>query len=247
MAQTIRTTLAVLALVALAALVLLLVPRAAGGPPGNERLGVAILFLLLPVAWAIVGLLLRRASGRWFGLAIGIAVLPWATAFTFSPSYGAPTWPQRVALIAALVLLISLTGRRMFEAHEGRMSVDWSGFRMGLLRWTLIFNIAAAFALYLFVTAYDANISGFVQVGAWLLLGLISGVWLLANQKTIGLLILAACCVAFVPLGIEFLRREAHSPEEAWLLVAIFLPGVLLGWISLIAFGRPMLKFLEDG
>ena len=86
--------------------------------------------------------------------------------------------------------------------------------------------------------AYEASIDGFVQVGAWLLLGLIAGVWLLAYQKTIGLLLLAACCVAFVPLGLVFLAREAHSSDEAWLLVAIFAPGVLLGWASLIAFGR---------
>ena len=84
-----------------------------------------------------------------------------------------------------------------------------------------------------------------VIVGAWLLLGLIAGVWLLAHQKTIGLLILAGCCIAFIPLGLLFMRSEAHSPEEAWLLVAIFLPGVLMGWASLIAFARPMLSFLR--
>ncbi|MBT8462268.1 MAG: hypothetical protein KJO44_07055 [Gemmatimonadetes bacterium] len=242
-----RSVIAVAALVALGALALRFAPRSGVGPPGSERLGIAILLLLLPLAWATVGLVLRRAAGRWIGLAVGIAVMPWATAFVVGPTYGAPTWPAWVALAASLTLLLSLTGRRMFEAHEGRLDVDWSGPRMGILRWTIIFNAASALALYLFVMAYDADFGGFVTVGIWLLLGLLLGVWLLAHQKTFGLLILAACCVAFIPLGTVFLRREAGSPEEAWLLVAVFLPGVLMGWASLVAFGRPMLRFLRSG
>jgi hypothetical protein len=234
-----RSALAVFALATLGMLVLLLAPRAGDGPPGSERLGIAIFLMLLPLGWALVGLVLRRPAGRWLGLAVGIAVLP--------PSYGAATWPGRVALAASITLLLALTGRGMFEAHEGRLEVDWSGVRMGVLRWTIIFNAASAFALYLFVMAYDANLGGFVAVGAWLLLGLVLGVWLLAHQKTIGLLILATCCVAFLPLGIMFMEREAHSPEEAWLLVAVFLPGVVMGWASLVAFGRPMLRFLRSG
>ncbi len=223
-----------------------LAPAPGEGPPGNERLGIAFLLLLLPLAWALVALALRRPAGRWLGLAVGLAVLPWAAAFTLGPSYGAPTWPGRAALAASLTLILSLTGRPMFEAFEGRGSVDWSGFRMGLLRWTLVFNTASAFSLYLFVMAYDADLGGFVAVGAWLLLGLVLGVWLLAHQKTIGLLVLAGCCLAFLPLGLLFMRREADSAGEAWLLVAIFLPGLLMGWASLIAFVRPMLKFLRS-
>jgi imidazolonepropionase-like amidohydrolase len=239
-----RSALAVLALATLGVLALLLAPRAGEGPPGSERLGIALLLLLLPLLWALVALLLRRPAGRWLGLAVGVAVLPWATAFTLGPSYGASTWPALVALAAALILLVTLTGRAMFEAYEGRQEVDWSGFRKGLLRWTLIFNAASAFSLYLFVTAYDADLGGFVAAGAWLLLGLVLGVWLLANQKTFGFLILAAACIAFIPLGALFLAREAHAPEEAWLLVAVFLPGVLMGWASMIAFGGPILRFL---
>jgi RsiW-degrading membrane proteinase PrsW (M82 family) len=242
-----RRALAVLALATLGGLVIVLAPRAADpAPSGTGRLTIAIFLFLLPLLGSLAGLLLRRASGRWLGLAVGIAVLPWATAFVTGPSYGAPTWPQWVALAASVTLLVTLTGRRMFEAHEGRLDVDWSGFRMGLLRWTIIFNAASAFALYLFVMAYEPDMDGFVMVGAWLLLGLVLGVWLLAHQKTIGLMILAACCIAFVPLGAMFLDREAHSPEEAWLLVAVFLPGVLMGWVSLIAFGRPILRFLRS-
>jgi len=242
-----RSALAVAALTTLGVLVVILVPRTADGPPGSERLGIAMFLMLLPLGWALVGLIMQRPAGRWLGLAIGIAVLPWAAAFTFGPSYGAATWPGQVALAASVALLLALTGRGMFEAHEGRLDVDWGGFRMGILRWTIIFNAASAFALYLFVMAYDADLGGFVAVGAWLLLGLVAGVWLLAHQKTIGLLILALCCVAFLPLGILFLEREAHSPEEALLLVAVFLPGVVMGWASLVTFGRPMLRFLRSG
>ncbi|MGB5528087.1 MAG: hypothetical protein WBN79_14570, partial [Gemmatimonadota bacterium] len=89
----IRSALAVLALATLVALVLFLAPRAGDGPPGQERLGIAILLMLLPLVWALVGLVLQRPAGRWLGLAVGIAVLPWAMAFTLGPSYGAPTWP----------------------------------------------------------------------------------------------------------------------------------------------------------
>lgn len=242
-----RTALAVIALAVLGALAITLSPRGDSVPPGSERLGIALLLLLLPLAWAAVGLLLHRSAGRWLGLAVGIAVLPWAAAFLLGPSYGAPRWPQWVALAASVTLLVTLTGQSMFSAYEGRQEVDWSGLRMGLLRWTIIFNAASAFALYLFVMAYDADTGGFMLVGAWLLLGLVLGVWLLAHQKTFGLLILAAACIAFIPVGTLFLQREAHRPEEAWLLVAIFLPGVLLGWASLVAFGRPMLRFLSSG
>ena len=243
----IRSALATLALATLIALTLFLAPRAGEGPPGQERLGIAILLMLLPLVWALVSLVLRRPAGRWLGLAVGIAVLPWAMAFTLGPSYGAPTWPAGAALAASFTLLVTLTGRPMFEAYEGRQEVDWSGFRMGLLRWTLVFNTASAFSLYLFVMAYDADLGGFVAVGAWLLLGLVLGVWLLAHQKTVGLLALAFCCIAFLPLGTLFLSREAHTLAEAWLLVAVFLPGVLMGWASLVAFGRPMLRFLRSG
>jgi hypothetical protein len=242
-----RSAMAVLALVVLGALALLLAPRPGAGPPGSESLGIALVLLLLPLAWALVGLVIRRASGRWLGLAVGVAVLPWATVFAVGPNYGTATWPGWLALAASVTLLLTLTGRQMFEAHEGRLEVDWSGVRMGILRWTIIFNAASAFALYLFVMAYDAELGGFVTVGVWLLLGLLLGVWLLAHQKTFGLLILAASCIAFLPLGATFLQREAHSPEEAWLLVAVFLPGVLMGWASLIAFSRPMLWFLRSG
>ena len=98
-----RSALAVVALATLGALALLLAPRAGEGPPGSERLGIAILLMLLPLVWALVGIVLRRPAGRWLGLAVGIAVLPWAAAFTLGPSYGAPTWPGALALAASLV------------------------------------------------------------------------------------------------------------------------------------------------
>ncbi len=50
-----RTGLAVLALATLGALALLLIPRDGSGPPGSERLGIAIILLLLPLAWASAG------------------------------------------------------------------------------------------------------------------------------------------------------------------------------------------------
>jgi len=66
-----RTGLAVLALATLGALALLLIPRDGSGPPGSERLGIAIILLLLPLAWAVVGLLLRCAASPSSGWASG--------------------------------------------------------------------------------------------------------------------------------------------------------------------------------
>ena len=70
---------------------------------------------------------------------------------------------------------------------------------MTLVRWTIVFNIASVLALYAFVAAYDYRIDWHLAIPASLLIGLLVGVILLAHQRTIGLLLIALCCVCFVP------------------------------------------------
>lgn len=216
--------------------------------PGAEV--TAALGLLVPLAAAVAGTLRHYAWGRWLGLAIGLAVLPWAAVLTLGPTYGAPVWRPAIALGAALLLLVSLSGRAMFEAYEGRATgrdggADWRGGRRALLRWTIICNLASGLALYVFVTVYNPRVAASAWPLAVLLLGLVAGVGLLARQRTVGLLLVALCCVAFVPVGIWFVGREAFYVGEAFLFGVIFAPGVLTGWASLVAFARPIAAALR--
>ena len=49
-----------------------------------------------------------------------------------------------------------------------------------------------------------------------------------------------------VPAGGYFVWKEATYVAEAVLFGAVFLPGVLMGWVCLVAFGRPMLAMLRS-
>ena len=203
--------------------------------------------LLVPLMLSAWGLVRRRPWGRWSGLAIAVAVLPWAAALTLGPSYGQPVDRPAVALAAAAVLLVALLGPGMFQAFEGRSeTVDWSGRRMGLIRWTIVFNLASVFSLYFFVTRYEYGSGALIAIPAVMLGGLVVGVLLLAYQKTVGLLLLGLSCILFVPAGVYFVWREARDPLEAALFLAIFAPGVLLGWASLAVFGRPLWRYLRS-
>jgi hypothetical protein len=118
---------------------------------------------------------------------------------------------------------------------------------MGLVRWTIIFNIASAIGLFLFVAVYRYTIEWHVAIPAVLLVGLVVGVSLLALQKTIGLLLVGLCCVLFVPAGSFFVWKEASYTGEVYLFAAIFLPGVVAGWACLFAFGKPIWRALRGG
>ncbi len=236
-------------LVALGTLGALIVTSDPTGPSGTQdRFVLAMWLLLTPLVVTIGGLVRGAYWSRWMALAAGIAVLPWASVLASSPSYGMPVIRPTVALGASLVLLLSLSGRAMFERYEGgSTSVDWSGPRMTLVRWTIICNMASVLAFYLFVVAYDYRIEWHILIPGSLLLGLILGVLLLARQKTVGLLLIAICCVCFVPAGGYFVWTEASHVGEAILFGAIFFPGVLTGWASLFAFGKPMWRYLLVG
>ena len=72
------------------------------------------------------------------------------------------------------------------------------------------------------------------------ILAVLLGVLLLARRKTIGLLLVAGCCLAFVPAGGYFVWREAQYVGEAMLFAVAFAPGILTGWACLLVFGRPL-------
>jgi len=239
-----RETIAILALLSLGSLIVTLERGSYGVDP---RLVVATRLLLIPLGLTIVGLALEQFWSRWLALAGAIAVLPWALVLTFGLPRGAPLTQQTIALVASLVLLVSLSGRAMFERYEGHAATDWSGPRMGLVRWTIILNMASALGLFLFVVVYRYAVGWHVAIPAVLLASLVAGVLLLARQKTVGLLLVALSCILFVPAGAFFVWKEASHTGEVYLFAAAFLPGIIAGWACLFAFGRPMWWALRAG
>jgi hypothetical protein len=241
-----RKALAVAALITFAALSVTADPKGPHG--GYEKLVVALWLLLVPLVITIAGIIREAYWARWLGLAAGVAVLPWAVAVLLGPRYGFPVGRPTLALGAALLLLSTLLGRSMFERYEARArATAWSTRRMTLVRWTIVFNIASVLALYLFVAVYEYRIDWHLVIPASLLIGLLSGVVLLAHQRTIGLLLVALCCVLFVPAGGYFVWQEASYTGEAILFAVVFLPGVLSGWATLLAFSGAIWRYLRFG
>ena len=219
-------------LAALAALGGLIITSGPTGPGGDDRLLTAMWLLLVPLTITIGGLAVEAYWSRWLAV---------------TPTYGHPALPRLLLLAASLLLLASLTGRSMFARYEGRAGgTEWSGRLMGLVRWTIICNVASVLSLYLFVVAYDYELAWQFAILATLFGGLVAGVLLLAKGRTIGILLVALCSVCFVPVGSLFVWQEATYPGEAILFAAIFLPGVLTAWASLVAFGRPIWRFLAS-
>ncbi len=239
-----RQSLAVLALLSLGGLLVTLERGSYGVDP---RLVVATRLLLIPLGFTIIGLALEKPWSRWLALAGAIAVLPWALVLTFGLPRGTPLMQQGIALIASLVLLLSLSGRTMFEHYEGKAATDWSGPRMGLVRWTIILNLASALGLFVFVVGYRYAIEWHVAVPAVLLAGLVVGVQLLARQKTVGLLLVMLSCLFFLPAGTFFVWKEASNTGEIYLFAATFLPGIIAGLVCLFAFGKPIWRALRAG
>lgn len=241
-----RIAVAVVALATLGGLIV--ASRPGGQPGGNDRLVLAMWILLVPLLTTIAGLIRGWHWSRWMALAGGIAVLPWAAVLALAGGPGVPVVRSKVALVAAVVLVVSLLGRTAFDRFEGQAPrVDWSDRRMTLVRWTIICNLASTLALYLFATVYEARVAWHSYIPALLLLGLIFGVLALAHGRTAGLLSVAGCCVLFIPAGGYFVWQEARYPGEAILFILVFLPGVLTGWASLFAFARPIRSYLRAG
>jgi hypothetical protein len=238
----IRKTVALLSLAALGGLIVTL---ERGNYGVNPRLVVVAYALLFPLGLTMIGLLLEKGWARWLALAGAVAVLPWALVLTFGLPAGVPLTQQVIALISSLLLLLSLPGRAMFERYEGKGATDWSGPGMGLIRWTIILNMASAIGLFLFVAIYRYAIEWHVAIPGFLLVGLVVGVSLLARQMTIGLLLVALSCVLFVPAGAFFVWKEASYTGEVYLFAAVFLPGVIAGWACLFTLGKPIWRALR--
>lgn len=224
---------------------LILMSRQTGELVDNDRFVVAMWPMLVPLAIAAVGVIRERYWGRWLGLSAGIAVLPWSAAFLLGPKFGAPVVRPAIAFAASTLLLLSLTGRTMLHRYDERAKTNWTGPKMGLLRWTVICNTASAVALYVFLTAYDYQVDWLLAIPAVLLVGVVVGVLLLARQKTIGILVMAVSCILFVPAAGYLVWKEAAYPGEAMLFAVVFLPGIVTGWATLLAFGKPMMRFLR--
>ncbi len=235
----------VAAILALAALGGLIMTLERGSYGVNPRLVVVTRVLMVPLVLTMIGLALEKAWSRWLALAGAVAVLPWAVVLTFGLPDGAPLMQQSIALIASLLLLLSLSGRAMVERYDGKAAMDWSGPRMGLVRWTIILNIATVIGLFLFVALYRYAVEWHLAIPLILLIGLVVGVLLLGRQKTIGLLLVGLACVLFVPGGTYFVWREASYTGEVYLFAALFLPGVIAGWACLFTFGGPIWKVLR--
>lgn len=240
----VREAIAVLALLSLGGLILTLERGAYGVDP---RLVVATRLFVIPLGLTIVGLVFEKVWGRWLALAGAIAILPWAVVLTFGLPRGAPLLQQTIALVASLVVLVSLSGRAMFERYEVKGVINWAGPRMGLVRWTIILNMASGLSLFLFVVVYRYAIEWHVAIPAVLLAGLLLGVLLLAKQKTAGLLLVALSCILFVPAGAFFVWKEASHTGEIYVFAAAFLPGIIAGWACLVAFAGPLWRTLRAG
>lgn len=239
-----RKAVAILSLAAFGGLIITL-ERGAYGV--NPRLVIVTRALLVPLALTMIGLVLEKAWSRWLALAAAVAVLPWAIVLTFGLPGGVPLMQQSIALVASLLLLASLPGHAMFERYEAKSRLDWTGRHMALVRWTIILNLASVLGLILFVGLYRYTIEWHVAIPAVLLGGLLGGVSLLGFQKTIGLVLVAASCVLFVPGGAYFVWKEASHTGEIYLFAASFLPGVVAGWACLFTFGKPIWRTLRAG
>jgi hypothetical protein len=239
-----RTIIAVVALFALGAL--LVATMGSVFTPGGEARR-PLWLLLVPLAGSIAGLVTGRYWARWLGLAIAIAVLPWAFVITFVPEPGLPVPAGAGALATAVALLAALAGRGMAARYEGRSkSIDWVGPRMRWLGWTVIGNLASVLTLLLFVVAYPFRFAWHMALLGAVMAGLIAGVVLLARRLTAGLLLVWLCCIAIIPIGAMFVMSEATSAGEALLFAAALLPGALTGWATVFVFGRPLIRFLRS-
>jgi hypothetical protein len=210
---------------------------APGSPLTQGRFETAMWLLLVPLGFTTLAVARDRAWGRWLALGAAVAVLPWAAVLTATPAMD--SGPPAAALFACLVLLISLTGRSTAEHFEGPD-------RIPLISWTIICNVASILVLYLFVAAYDYGVGWHAGITGTLLLVLLLGILRLAAGKTVGIIVVALSCVLLLPAGSYFVASEAAHAGEAFLLAAVFLPGILTAAACIAMFGRPIWQMLRD-
>ena len=231
-----------IATAALAVMLALLVTALVTAPPFHST---SRWILVLPLVISIAGILTARAWGRWLGLAIAVAVLPWTLVLSLDPTL--PSIRGFTTLACVLALFATLSGQTMILHFEGRQTaIDWTGPRMRWLRWAIICNLASVLALLLFVLLYDAAFDWHLPVFTALIAGLVTGTLLLARQLTAGLLLVWLCALAILPVLALFIRAAGADPAENILLVANLAPGIITGWATAFVFGRPLWRFLRS-
>lgn len=211
-------------------------------PPGRSS---ARWLLVLPLVTSIGGIVAGRQWGRWLGLAVAIAALPWSLVLSFDPHLRDVRGFATLGCVAAL--FASLSGHAMVNHFEGRQSgIDWSGPRVRWLRWTIICNLASGLALLLFVLFFRAPFAWHLPVFIALIAGLVAGTYLVARQMTAGLLLVWLCCLLIPPVLILFIREARADLGETILLVATLAPGITTGWATAFVFGRPLWRYFRS-
>ncbi len=229
----------------LAALVVLGIVFATVNDGSTPMVTLAFWALSILTAITAIGLVRARYLARWMAIALGWSVLPIAGAIMLDPPARSDVRPL-VTLLAGATIFVALLGRSMFAAFEGRSSThDWSGGRMGLVRWAIIANLATSLSLSL-ATLQWQSMPGKVVVwcGSFALILLLS-IGLLARQKTLGILLLAVGCVGILGSGSYFMVSDAAPWEAVMLLSLMFGPGVVLGSAVLVAYAKPILAFVR--
>ncbi len=213
---------------------------------GQGDLRLAFLPLLLPLGLTVFGVIASKAWARWLALASAIALLPWALAIVAEDGFRIRQIEPWLVLGASVLLLITLTGRATYDDFEGRDPTErWAGRRMALIRWTVICNVAAVLNLWTFATAYTPAAAWHTLIPGLSAVGLVLGAGFLARQKTVGLLILAVCCVAFPPAASYFVSEQSTGAAEKLLFVFLFLPGWTTAVASLVSFAGPIRRFAQ--
>lgn len=216
-------------------------------PIGRDPDGPAVWALLAPLVAVAIGLLRGAKWGTTLGLAIALAVLPWATVLTLAPNFGAPIIRQLIALIGSGMLLVALLlpSSSAEGAHrDGASSQGDVGRRW--IRWCMVLNLVSAFNLYLFLIAYDFGASWQLLTLAGVLLLLLIGSGFLARNVTGGLLVLAVSAILMVPGAALFVLAEAESVAEAGLFAILFGPGVIAALGTVAFFSRPLARLFRE-
>jgi hypothetical protein len=207
----------------------------------------------LPIALVLVGTILglvaRSGWARWVGLAAGVTttiIAGFLLLFTNVPSLNQP---RMLAFFLGPVLLLSLSGRRMFAAFEGKDgSADDA--RRKVVRWAVVTNIASLAALLfeniLFVRELaKPAFTGSVVLSVSAMAALLLGVVLLARGKTAGLLVLAGGCVALVTSLFQVPAMGPDTNPALIMLVASVAPGLIFGLLAAAIYARPIWRFLR--
>jgi hypothetical protein len=198
---------------------------------------------------AALGLIAGRWWGRWLGLAAGLAGSSFALWWLAS---GVPTLGQppgaRVSLLSPL-LLLTLAGRTPFQQYD--VAAGWTGgVRDAVVRWAVIANTAGLAALLfenlLFVREIRTPGLSFSVVFSLLAMAtMIAGTLLIALRKTAGLLVaLSAAWMLLLSIG-PLLLAEAGT--AALVLITSVAPGILLTFLAVALYARPVVRFLRGG